>query len=123
MAAYRLPPLPRPGDGADGLPPNQRRLMVVAILAAHVAGVWGLVQAQQVRGVVREAAPIFVNLLAPQRRNGHGDRARVRLRSRGGRGAQDPFQTLHRERQARCRLGSHALSFGVGKVNRERRRR
>lgn len=64
-AAYRLPPLPRPGDGTDGLSPNQRRLMVVAILAAHVGGVWGLLQVQQVRDAVREAAPMFVNLLAP----------------------------------------------------------
>lgn len=64
-SAHRLPPLPRPGDGADGLSPNQRRLMVVAILAAHVAGVWGLLQVQQVRDAVREAAPMFVNLLAP----------------------------------------------------------
>ncbi len=63
--AFRLPPLPRPGDGADGLSPNQRRLMVVAILAAHVGGVWGLLQVQQVRDAVREAAPMFVNLLAP----------------------------------------------------------
>jgi protein TonB len=63
-AACRLPPLPRPGDGADGLSPTQRRLMVVAILAAHVAGVWGLLQVQQVRDAVREAAPMFVNLLA-----------------------------------------------------------
>ena len=65
VAALRLPPLPRPGDGADGLSPNQRGLMVVAILAAHVAGVWGLFQVQQVRDAVREAAPMFVNLIAP----------------------------------------------------------
>lgn len=64
-AAYRLPPLPRPGDGADGLSPNQRRLMVVAILAAHGAGVYGLLQVQQVRDAVREAAPMFVDLIAP----------------------------------------------------------
>jgi periplasmic protein TonB len=61
----RLPPLPRPGDGADGLSPNQRRLMLVAIFAAHVGGVWGLLQVQQVRDAVREAAPMFVNLIAP----------------------------------------------------------
>ena len=64
-AGLRVPPLPRPGDGADGLSPNQRRMMVVAILAAHVAGVWGLLQVQQVRDVVREAAPVFVDLIAP----------------------------------------------------------
>jgi len=64
-AALRLPPLPRPGDGADGLSPNQRRMMVVAILAAHVSGVWGLLQVQQVRDAVREAAPMFVDLIAP----------------------------------------------------------
>jgi periplasmic protein TonB len=60
----RLPPLPRPGDGGDGLSPNQRRMLVVAILAAHVAGVWGLLQVQQVRDAVREAAPMFVDLIA-----------------------------------------------------------
>ncbi|MEO8058991.1 MAG: energy transducer TonB [Burkholderiales bacterium] len=64
-AMLRLPPLPRPGDAADGLSPNQRRLMVAAILAAHVAGVWGLLQVQQVREAVREAAPMFVDLIAP----------------------------------------------------------
>lgn len=64
-AAMRLPPLPRSGDGADGLSPNQRRMVVVAIFAAHVAGVWGLLQVQQVRDAVREAAPMFVDLIAP----------------------------------------------------------
>ena len=63
-AVMRLPPLSRPGDGADSLSPNQRRLMVVAILAAHVAGVWGLLQVQQVQDAVREAAPMFVDLIA-----------------------------------------------------------
>ena len=64
-ALRHLPPLPRPGDGADGLSPNQRRMMVLAILAAHAAGVWGLLQVQQVRDAVREAAPMFVDLIAP----------------------------------------------------------
>ena len=64
VAALRLPLLPRPGDGADDLSPSQRRLMVVAILAAHVVGVWGLLQVPQVRDAVREAAPMFVNLIA-----------------------------------------------------------
>jgi periplasmic protein TonB len=63
--AFRLPPSPRLGERADGLSLSQRRLMVVAILAAHVAGVWGLLQVQQVRDAVREAAPMFVNLIAP----------------------------------------------------------
>lgn len=64
-AAFRPPPLPRPGEDAHGLPPNQRRLMVVVILAAHLGGGWGLLQVQQVRDAVGGAAPMFLNLIAP----------------------------------------------------------
>lgn len=57
--------LPRPGDGDADLSPGQRRLVVAAILAAHAAGGWALLQVDQVREAVREAAPMFVDLLAP----------------------------------------------------------
>ena len=60
-----LPPLPRRGERADGLSPAQRRAMVVAILAAHVAAVYGLMQVREVREAAREVAPMFVDLIAP----------------------------------------------------------
>ena len=63
--AFALPPLPRSDERGDSLSPNQRRLMVVAILAAHVAGVYGLMQLGAVREAMREAAPMFVDLIAP----------------------------------------------------------
>ena len=59
-----LPPLTRGGHG-DSLSPAQRRLMTAAIVAAHAAGVWGLMQVSEVREAVLEAAPMFVNLIAP----------------------------------------------------------
>jgi len=62
---FALPPLPRGEERGDSLSPNQRRLMVVAILAAHVAGVYGLMQLGAVREAMREAAPMFVDLIAP----------------------------------------------------------
>ena len=64
-AAFVPPPLPRRGERHDGLTPAQRHLMVGAILAAHVAGVWGLLQIREVREAVAEAAPMFVSLIAP----------------------------------------------------------
>jgi len=63
--SFALPPLPRSGERGDALSPTQRRLMVVAILAAHVAGLYGLMQLGAVREAVREAAPMFVDLIAP----------------------------------------------------------
>jgi protein TonB len=61
----RLPPLPRHGERADGLSPAQRRVMVAAILAAHVAVVYGLLQVREVREAAHELAPMFVDLIAP----------------------------------------------------------
>jgi protein TonB len=62
---FALPPLPHGDERGDSLSPNQRRLMVIAILAAHVAGVYGLMQLGAVREAMREAAPMFVDLIAP----------------------------------------------------------
>ena len=59
-----MPPLPLGGSG-DDLSPNQRRLMVLGIVAAHIAGVYGLLQIDAVRDAVRESAPMFVDLIAP----------------------------------------------------------
>jgi len=50
---------------ADGLPPGQRRAVVVAILALHVAAAWGLLQVEQVRRALAETSPLFVDLIAP----------------------------------------------------------
>lgn len=49
----------------DELPPAQRRAAVVTILALHVAAAWGLLQVDAVRSAVAEAAPLFVELIAP----------------------------------------------------------
>jgi hypothetical protein len=59
-AIARLPALPR-GASSDALTPAQRRLMVAAIVAAHAAGAWGLMQIGAVREAVLEAAPMFVD--------------------------------------------------------------
>ena len=61
-----LPPLPpRGGSAGDGLSPAQRRLMIAGIVAVHAAGVYGLMQISAVREAVLEAAPMFVDLIAP----------------------------------------------------------
>jgi len=54
-----------PIDFHDGLGAGQRRMMVGAVLAAHVVGVWALLQIREVRDAVAEAAPMFVRLVAP----------------------------------------------------------
>ena len=63
--AVHLPPLPRRGERADGLSPAQRRAMVAAILAAHVAVVYGLLQVRELREAAHDVAPMFVDLIAP----------------------------------------------------------
>jgi protein TonB len=62
--AYPLPAIGR-GAPADGLAPAQRRLMIAAVVALHVAGAWGLMQVSAVREAVLQSAPMFVNLIAP----------------------------------------------------------
>jgi protein TonB len=54
-----------PAPNPDELPPAQRRAAVAAILVLHVAAAWGLLQVDMVRSAVAEAAPLFVDLLAP----------------------------------------------------------
>lgn len=49
----------------DEIPPAQRRAAVATILALHVAAAWGLLQVDAVRSAVVEAAPLFVELIAP----------------------------------------------------------
>ena len=56
----------RPGVDYDRLTPLQRRVMVGAIVVAHVAGLWAVLQVRAVRDAVADVAPIFVNLVAPE---------------------------------------------------------
>jgi len=53
------------GEDYDRLTPLQRRAMVGAIAAAHVAALWALLQIREVREAVADAAPMFVSLVAP----------------------------------------------------------
>jgi periplasmic protein TonB len=62
-SARALPPLPA-GSGNE-LTPLQRRAAVAAIAVAHLAAVYGLMQVGAVREAVREAAPMFVDWIAP----------------------------------------------------------
>ncbi len=55
---------PRP-LAADGLSRLQYRGVVCAIVLAHIGAIWGVLQVPAVRQAVIEAAPIFVDLLAP----------------------------------------------------------
>lgn len=56
----------RPPARGDELGPNGRRALVGAVLAAHVAGGWALMQVQAVREAVHEVAPVLmVNMIAP----------------------------------------------------------
>lgn len=71
-------PAPRPGTAAsgarrggppararDGLSKAQLRGVVLAIAALHVGAGWGLLQIPAVREAVADAAPIFVDYIAP----------------------------------------------------------
>ena len=54
-----------PASRPDDLSPAQRRLMVLGVLSAHVAGVWGLMQVREVREMVANAAPMIFDMVAP----------------------------------------------------------
>ena len=66
-----MPALPgqnfrRPAGAAyDRLTPLQRRALVGAIVVAHGAALWALLQVREVRDAVAEVAPMFVSLVAP----------------------------------------------------------
>ena len=53
------------GASYDRLTSLQRRVMVGAIVAAHGAGLWALMQVREVREAVADVAPMFVSLVAP----------------------------------------------------------
>jgi periplasmic protein TonB len=57
--------LPLRVSGDDDLSPLQRRAAVMAITLAHLAAVYALMQVGAVRDAVREAAPMFVDWIAP----------------------------------------------------------
>ena len=59
--AYPLPA----GLATPELSTRQRRALVGAIVALHLLGIWALLQVNAVRQAVLQAAPIFVDLLAP----------------------------------------------------------
>ena len=48
----------------DDLSPVHLRLMVLGVVAAHVAGVWGLMQVREVHELVAQAAPMFFDVVA-----------------------------------------------------------
>lgn len=55
----------RPGCAAEGLSSGQRRAVVGGIALVHVVAIWAVLQVPAVRQAVMEAAPVFVELLAP----------------------------------------------------------
>jgi len=65
-AGFVPPPLPRRGERHDALTPMQRHLVIGAILAAHAAGIWALLQIREVRDRIADMAPMFVQLIAPE---------------------------------------------------------
>ena len=60
------PNLPALTASTDALPTGQRRAVVAAILALHGLAGWAVLQVPAVREALNEAAPIFVNLIAPE---------------------------------------------------------
>jgi protein TonB len=61
----RLPPLTRGRPHGDALTPAQRCSLIAGIVAIHLAGGYALMQVDAVREAVLQAAPIFVDLIAP----------------------------------------------------------
>lgn len=55
----------RPSRTQDDLSTAQRRAVVAGIVALHGALAWGLLQIAPVREAIRDAAPLFVDLIAP----------------------------------------------------------
>jgi len=64
MTTAELPPIDLDARG-DRLPSGARHTLVAGVLGAHLLGAWALMQLDVVRHAVSEAAPLFVNLLAP----------------------------------------------------------
>ena len=64
MTTAGLPPIDLSERG-DQLPSVARHTLVVGVLSAHLVAGWALLQIDAVRDAVKEAAPLFVDLLAP----------------------------------------------------------
>ena len=64
VTTARLPPIDLSERG-DQLPAAARHTLVVGVLGAHLVAGWALLQVDAVRNAVHEAAPLFVDLLAP----------------------------------------------------------
>jgi protein TonB len=64
MTTAPLPPIDLSARG-DQLPPFARRTLVLGVLGAHLLAGWALMQVDAVRQAVHDAAPLFVDLLAP----------------------------------------------------------
>src|SRR5688572_7462540 len=60
--AATLPPL---ADTQTEVSPGQRRAVIVAIAALHGLAGWAALQVPAVRSALQEAAPMFVDLIAP----------------------------------------------------------
>lgn len=56
-----------PGRAPGGLAGRERRLLIAGIAALHLVAAWGLLQMETVRQAMREAAPLMVSILAPER--------------------------------------------------------
>lgn len=56
---------PRPSYAELSRPPRSRRLLLVGIAGAHLLGLWGLSQMQDVKRAVARVAPVVVRLVAP----------------------------------------------------------
>ena len=68
MTLPLLPPVPHPlrATSADALSNGQRRAAIAAIVLVHGVAGWAAWQVPAVREAVAEAAPIFVQLIAPE---------------------------------------------------------
>lgn len=64
MTTAGLPPIDLRQRG-DRLPSAARHTLVVGVLGVHILAGWALMQIDAVRSAVAEAAPLFVDLLAP----------------------------------------------------------
>jgi protein TonB len=64
-AADNAPVARLAGVTVSDLSPAQRHALVAGILVLHGLGIWALLQVEAVRDAVRQAAPIFVSLIAP----------------------------------------------------------
>ena len=64
MTAAELPPIDLTARG-DPLPSAARHTLVAGVIGAHLLAGWALMQIDEVRQAVSEAAPLFVSLVAP----------------------------------------------------------